>query len=217
MKPDRKKGEVKPKRELHPPVRSGADDPEPSTGAGGLPVIFFILLALGLFVGMVYLDNHAGGFNPVVPRAFESSNQLTSLMPVDPNMVDFYAGMKVYNRPTCGACHQPNGMGTPGTFPPLAGSEWVAEKDPARVIRIVLDGLTGPIQVKGAAYNSQMPGWRMLTDEEIAQVSTYIRKAWGNNAGPVTKDQVAKIREETANRNGTLWTVDELMKVPVAQ
>ncbi len=217
MKPDRKKGEAKPKRELHPPVRSGADDPEPSTGQGGLPLVLFILLALGLFGAMIYLDNHAGGFNPVVPRGFASSNELVQAQPIDPSKIDFYAGMKVYNRPTCGACHQPNGMGTPGTFPPLAGSEWVVEKDPARVIRIVLDGLTGPIQVKGANYNSQMPGWRMLTDDEIAQVSTYVRKAWGNDAGPVTKEQVAKIREETASRNGALWTVEELMKVSVAQ
>ena len=218
MKPDRKKGEAKPKRELHPPVRSGADDPEPSTGAGGFPVILFILIALGLYLSMVYLDNHAGGFNPVVPRPYISSNQLEKLKPVDPAMKDFYAGMRVYNRPTCGACHQPNGLGTPGTFPPLAGSEWVLEKDPSRVIRIVLDGLTGPIQVKGAPYNSQMPGWRtQLSEEEIAQVATYIRKAWGNTAAGVTKEQVAKIKADTANRNGALWTVEDLMKVPVGQ
>ena len=218
MKPDRKKGEAKPQRELHAPVRSGSEDPEPSTGTGGFPIFLFILLGLGLYIAMVYLDNHAGGFSPVVPRGFTSSNYLVKIVPEDPNKKDFYAGMKVYNRPTCGACHQPNGLGTPGTFPPLDGSEWVLEKDPARVVRIVLDGLTGPIQVKGAPYNSQMPGWRtQLSEEEIAQVSTYIRQAWNNKAGPVTKEQVAKIKADTANRNGALWTVEELMKVPVGQ
>ncbi|HVK57228.1 MAG TPA: cytochrome c [Candidatus Kapabacteria bacterium] len=218
MKPDSKKGQATQKRELHPPARSGAQDAEPATGQGGVPIVLFVLLALGLFLAMRYLDDHAGGFNPVVPRGFVSSNQLVTNVPIDPGMVDFYAGMKVYNRPTCGACHQPNGMGTPGTFPPLAGSEWVLEKDPARVVRIILDGLTGPIQVKGAAYNSQMPGWRaQLSEEEIAQVATYIRKAWGNTGGSVTKEQVAAIKKETENRNGALWTVDDLMKIPLKE
>jgi mono/diheme cytochrome c family protein len=126
--------------------------------------------------------------------------------------------MQVYNRPTCGACHQPSGMGTPGTFPPLAGSEWVLEKDPSRVIRIVLDGLTGPVQVKGQAFNSQMPGWRtQLSEQEIAQVITYVRKAWGNTADAVTKEQVAAIKKETEGRAGALWTADDLAKVPLKQ
>ena len=218
MKPDRKQGQSKPQREVHPPARSKAEDSEPATGAGGLPIVVFIVLAVGLFMAMVYLDNHAGGFNPYVPRGFSSSNELVRLAPVDPAMKDFFAGMQVYNRPTCGACHQPNGMGTPGTFPPLAGAEWVNEKDPARVIRIVLDGLTGPIQVKGQSYNSQMPGWRaQLSEEEIAQVITFIRKEWGNNAGPVTKEQVAAVKQETEGRGGALWTVDELMKVTLKE
>jgi mono/diheme cytochrome c family protein len=214
MKPDRKKGDAKPKRELHPPGRSGAEDSEPTTGAGGLPVVLFIVLAVAIFLAMRYLDNHAGGFNAQVPRPFTSSNELAQLVPVDPAMKDFYAGKAVYDRPTCGACHQPNGMGTPGVFPPLANSEWVIEKDPARLVRIILDGLTGPIQVSGASFNSQMPGWRaQLSEEEIAQVATYIRKAWGNNASAVTIEQVKKIKEETQARGGALWTVDELMQV----
>jgi mono/diheme cytochrome c family protein len=218
MKPDRKKGETKPRRELHPPVRSGAEDPEPTTGAGGLPVVVFILLAVALYLGMTYLDNHAGGFNAAVPRGFASSNDLVKLVPIDPSMTNFYAGKAVYDRPTCGACHQPNGMGTPGTFPPLANSDWVLEKDPARVVRIILDGLTGPVTVSGVNYNSQMPGWRaQMSELEIAQVATYIRKAWGNNAGAVTPEQVAAIKQETEARGGALWTVDELMKVPLKE
>ena len=218
MKPDRKKGQEKPKRELHPPVRSRAEDAEPATGPGGVPIAIFVALAIALFMAMVYLDNHAGGFNPLVTRGFTSSNELAGHEIIPPEMVDFYEGMKVYGRPTCGACHQPNGAGTPGTFPPLAGAEWVMEKDPSRVIRIVLDGLTGPIQVKGQAYNSQMPGWRtQLSEKEIAQVITYVRKSWNNNAGPVTADQVAAIKKETEGRGGALWTVDELMKVPLKQ
>ena len=63
-----------------------------------------------------------------------------------------------------------------------------------------------------------MPGWRaQLSEEEIAQVATYIRKAWGNTGGSVTKEQVAAIKKETENRNGALWTVDDLMKIPLKE
>jgi mono/diheme cytochrome c family protein len=216
MKPDRKKGQSTPQREVHSPQRSRADDPEPSTGNGGLPVWLFVILAALLFGGMVYLDNHAGGFNPVVYRPYTSSNELVKMVPFDPAQKDFLAGLAVYNRPTCGACHQQNGQGTAGLFPPLAGSEWVLEKDPARVIRIVLDGVAGPMTVKGAAYNNAMPGWAaQLNDEEIAQVITYIRKAWGNTAGPVKAEEVAAVRKETSGRGGMPWTAEDLLKVPL--
>ena len=86
------------------------------------------------------------------------------------------------------------------------------------MIRIVLDGLTGPIQVKGQAFNSQMPGWRaQLSEQEIAQVITYVRKAWGNTADAVTPEQVAAVKKETEGRGGALWTADELLKVPLKQ
>jgi mono/diheme cytochrome c family protein len=216
MKPDRKKGQAKQPRELHSPARSRADDPEPSAAKGPLPVWLFIALAVLLFWGMVYLDNHAGGFNQVVYRPYTSSNELASLVPVDPSQKDFFAGLAVYNRPTCGACHQPNGQGTPGLFPPLAGAEWVLESDPGRVIRIVLDGIAGPVQVKGQAYNNAMPGWRaQLNDEEIAQVITYVRKAWGNSASAVKSEEVAAIRKETEGRGAAPWTAEQLMQVPV--
>ncbi len=214
MKPDRKKGQSNPQREVHPPQRSKAEDPEPSCGAGSLPVWLFIALSALLFWGMVYLDNHAGGFNSVVYRPYASSNQLTQMVPFDPAQKDFLAGLAVYNRPTCGACHQPNGQGTPGLFPPLAASEWVLEKDPSRIIRIVLDGVAGPMTVKGTAYNNAMPGWAaQLNDEEIAQVITYIRKAWGNNAGPVKPEEVAAVRKETSGRGGAPWSAEDLLKI----
>lgn len=217
MKPDRKKGQARNPREAHAPARSRADDPEPSTGAGSIPVWLFIVLAGMLFVGMVYLDGNAGGFNAKVYQRYHSTNELVKLVPYDPAKEDFNKGLAVYNRPTCAPCHQPTGQGTPGLFPPLAGAEWVLEKDPSRIIRIVLDGVQGPMQVKGQTYNNAMPPWRpTLTDEEIAQVLTYVRQAWGNDAPAVKPDQVAKIRKETATRT-TSWTADELLKIQLAQ
>jgi mono/diheme cytochrome c family protein len=214
MKPDRKKGQAKASREVHAPARSRAEDPEPTVGHVGVPVWVFVALAILLFWAMTYLDHHAGGFSPVVYQRFTSSNQLVKLVPYDPVQDKINKGYAVYNRPTCAACHQPNGMGTPGQFPPLSGSEWVLAKDPSRMIRIVLDGATGPMTVKGASFNGTMVAWKMLPDEEIADVISYVRNSFGNSAPTVTPQQVAAIRNETANRTAA-WTAEELLKVPL--
>ena len=103
MKPDRKQ-QTKPQREVHPPVRSKAEDAEPATGTGGLPIFVFILLGIGIYFSMVYLDNHAGGFNAIVPRGFSSSNELTQLIPFDPAREGILKGQRVYSQ-TCFACH----------------------------------------------------------------------------------------------------------------
>jgi mono/diheme cytochrome c family protein len=96
---------------------------------------------------------------------------------------------------TCMACHQANGQGIPGAFPPLAESEWV--NGPAEnLIRIQLRGLMGPITVKGVEYNSVMPANAAMSDEEIAAVLTYVRSNFGNTSGPVTAEQVKALRSE---------------------
>jgi mono/diheme cytochrome c family protein len=108
----------------------------------------------------------------------------------------------------CAACHQAAGEGLAGTFPPLAGSEWVT-KDPETTIRIVLLGLSGPIQVKGQAYNSLMPPPAGLDDEKVAAVVTHVRKSFGNTASPVDKAKVAEVRAALGGRT-TPWTAEEL-------
>jgi len=209
MKPDRKKGTS---TNSSASQTRGAEA-EPVAGGAAIPVWIFVVLAGMLFWGMTYLDNHAGGFNQKVYQRFASSNELVSLIPYDPVRDKFLKGYAVYNRPTCAACHQANGMGTPGQFPPLAGADWVLESDPGRIIRIVLDGVSGPMNVNGVAYNNVMPPWRStLNDEEVAQVLTYARTAWNNSASPVTTEQVAAIRKETASRT-TPWTAAELEQI----
>jgi mono/diheme cytochrome c family protein len=111
----------------------------------------------------------------------------------------------------CAACHQANGKGLPGAFPSLAGSEWLTG-DPETPIRIVIAGLSGPIKVAGADFNSMMPPPPGLDDEKIAAVLTYVRKSFGNTAGGVTKDQVAAVRGSLAGRS-TPYTADELTKL----
>jgi len=118
------------------------------------------------------------------------------------------AGKRAYLT-VCFTCHQPTGLGLPGLFPPLAGSEIVAASDPSKIIRIVLHGLTGPITVKGATYNSIMPAQGgQLSDTQIADVLTYVRGAWDNNAPPVTVEAVAEIRAKV--QRATPWTWAEL-------
>lgn len=124
---------------------------------------------------------------------------------------DIAEGKKVYAR-VCFACHQPTGLGLPSVFPPLAGAEQVAG-DPARLIRIVLHGLQGPIKVKGVTYTNIMPPHGpQLKDAEIADVLTYVRQEWGNKAGPVTAEAVTKIRAAEKART-TMWTWAELEKL----
>jgi len=95
----------------------------------------------------------------------------------------------------CRACHQSNGMGDGSRFPPVAGSEWV-NGDKTKLIGLVLNGLTGPIQVKGVPYNEVMPAHgSFLNDEQIAEVLTYIRQNFGNNGDAVTAEEVAKVRK----------------------
>lgn len=99
-------------------------------------------------------------------------------------------GMKVFAT-NCSSCHQANGKGQPGVFPPLAGNTVVTASSPVQVIHIVKDGLSGKVVVAGTTYNGQMPAWRgTLSDGDIASVVTYIRSAWGNHAGAVTTSQV---------------------------
>ncbi len=95
----------------------------------------------------------------------------------------------------CAACHQANGQGLPGVFPPLAGSEWVNGKD-STAAAIVINGITGSLSVKGSSYNGAMPAFgTQLSDEQIAAVLSYVRTQWGNKAAAVTAETVALTRE----------------------
>ena len=97
---------------------------------------------------------------------------------------------------TCSTCHQGNGEGMPGVFPPLAKSDYIAA-DPKRVAQIITHGLQGPVTVNGKEYNSIMPPMSQLTDDEVANISTYVLNSWGNPGGRITKDEAAEIRKAT--------------------
>ncbi|MBC8348703.1 MAG: DUF1080 domain-containing protein [Verrucomicrobia bacterium] len=124
-------------------------------------------------------------------------------------------GEKIYET-ACLACHQPGGKGLPGVYPPLAGSDWVSGKDKARLIKTVLHGLTGPISVAGQVHGDKpnsvpMPAMGGLTDKQIADVLTFIRKEFGQGSGTVSPHEVKSVREATKNRDKP-WTEEELDK-----
>lgn len=116
-------------------------------------------------------------------------------------------GAEVFTR--CAVCHQTTGLGMPGAYPPLAGSEWLTG-NPEVPIRIVLHGLQGAITVKGASYNNAMMAFAdQLTDAQIAAVISYERSSWGNSAAPVTAAQVASVRAATKAQT-TPWNASDL-------
>jgi mono/diheme cytochrome c family protein len=118
------------------------------------------------------------------------------------------AGAELYSR--CTVCHQSNGAGVPGAFPPLAESEWV-NGPVSRPVAILLHGLQGEITVKGTKYNSQMMAYGTgvpMTDDEIAAVLTYVRSNFGNSAPAVTPAEVATIRASLASRTTPMTQKD---------
>lgn len=167
---------------------------------------------------MWYFDSQGGWFDPHIYTPYANRKELEIWQPVSAGPNPEAHGRAIYNKPTCVTCHQADGNGTPGQFPPLTGSEWLKEKEPGRVIRIVLNGLNGALDLNGKSFNGSMVPWRdTLTDEEIAAVLTYVRKdkAFGNNAAEVKPEQVKAIREKTAARTQP-FTPDELLKISPA-
>lgn len=183
---------------------------EPSEGFSPVPIIMLFLFGGLIFWGGVYIANFRGDFRWDV----YDPHWQPGMAAVEPPAVDpMKAGERLYNS-QCSACHQGNGGGVPGAFPPLAGSAWVMG-DEHRMIKILLNGLTGPIEVEGNSYNGNMPafgeggaGW---SDAQIAHVATYVRASWGNGASEVTEETVAEVRAETAGKSGP-WTGAEILE-----
>ncbi|MEZ4316935.1 MAG: cytochrome c [Myxococcota bacterium] len=102
-------------------------------------------------------------------------------------------GELVYGQ-ICIACHQENGQGVAGTYPPLAGAGSFYG-DARNQANIIVNGLNGPINVLGNDFNGAMPAQAQLSDYEVAAVATYVRNSWGNDDGIVTPDDVKSVRK----------------------
>ncbi|UHQ20071.1 copper-containing nitrite reductase [Lysobacter sp. KIS68-7] len=149
----------------------------------------------GKEVDAVYLGDRAAPSLAAVEKASEAST--TGALTVDDQVK---AGQALFAG-TCSTCHQPDGAGMPGVFPPLAKSDYIAG-DPKRVPNAILHGVTGKVTVNGKEYNSVMPPMSQLTDDEVANIATYVLNSWGNPGGKVTKEEAAAIRAKATASTG---------------
>jgi len=180
-----------------------------------LPLVLLFVFSGLIFYAGTYLNRYSVRYDgSVFDENGHSTKGVVAAAKVDPLVL----GRKNYEQ-VCVTCHLPTGVGQPGVYPPLAGSEWVNGSE-ERVIRIVLYGLQGPVKVKGTEYNAtKMPvigkvsgspyNW---SDEKIAAVLTYVRASFGNNSPAITAEQVAAIHAKEGDRKE--WTQDELLKLP---
>ena len=194
---------------------------EPSADVTPIPTWLSIVCAATLCWAGIYVGIFHGGFNPKVYNEYESNPM--AFFPLPPgiggppttstDLTPLALGAKVYKE-VCQACHAPTGIGTAGTAPPLAGSEWVdgSEYNEKRLVAIVLKGLKGPVTAKGVTINSQMQSWEVLGPKKLACVLTYIRQEWGNKGGEITEAQVLAAKKEFAG-HGDQWTIEEIKKI----
>jgi mono/diheme cytochrome c family protein len=190
---------------------------EPREGREPTPLWLVGLFGVLLFWGGIYVQRYSGGYDALefdelavagAPRAEQGDEA-----PVDPLVL----GRRVYVN-NCQVCHQADGEGLTGQYPPVAASEWVLADNPERLVRILLDGVSGPMNVRGRQYNNVMPAWHdVLNDRQIAAVLTYIRQEWGNTADAVEVDEVQSVREATQTRRGRMWTEAELLAIPIEE
>jgi len=113
----------------------------------------------------------------------------------------------------CSGCHGSDGLASDGEAPPLAGSAWVSGPE-ARLIKITLHGLRGPIQVGEKIYDREMPGLgRRLSDRDMAVLLSFVRNRWGASSAAIKPATVTGVRTEARNRQ-RYWTVEELLASP---
>ena len=173
---------------------------EPQEGFSPVPIFLMFVFAALCFWGGVYLVEHSGGYRW---DAYSPDFDPNAGAPKPVEIALFDRGAKVY-RNQCAQCHQADGNGVLGVYPPLVASNWVTGH-PQVVSRILINGLNGPIVVKGSNYNGNMPAFGSsglaLSDKDIAGVITYIRQEWGNSASDVTAATIAEYSDLYSGRS----------------
>ncbi len=156
----------------------------------------------GKEIDAVYLGSQADEGSESQKREAELKTQIAEEIKANPAIAGLTKEMQVEKGKQvfmglCFACHQPDGKGLPGIFPPLAGSDYL-KADHDRAVRIVLKGLSGPVTVNGMSINSAMPPQEaVLTDAQVADVLTFVLNSWGNTGEAVSAERVKAIRNET--------------------
>lgn len=142
-----------------------------------------LMLSVAAFTSMAFQTTPKKQL-PVKPAAVGSANSMSASL---------QRGKQVYTN-TCLACHQVDGGGVPHLNPPLDGASGVVSKDKTRLVSIVLKGMDERVELDGEYYSNNMAAHADLSNQQIADVLTYIRNSWTNKAGAVTVAEVKAIR-----------------------
>ena len=180
---------------------------EPQENFPPMPLAFVALFMVLAFWAGIYIVKYSGNFSP---HHYDETKAMASTAPEAPKEVDWNKlGKRVFSQ-NCVACHQADGRGLPGVYPPVHGSDWVQD-NPERLVKVVLAGLSGKVVVNGNTYNNAMTPFGKLSDKEIAAVLTYIRTSeeFENKSYPVTPELVAEVRTKYGARTEA-WTQPEL-------
>jgi mono/diheme cytochrome c family protein len=178
---------------------------EPTEGFPPTPIYILFIFAITTFWGGWYMAQNNKDFRADV---FDPEFQVGGPPPEPPPYDPIAKGARLYSS-QCATCHQSDGQGVPGVYPPLTGSSWVLDSR-VKPTAILIHGLNGPIEVLGNTYNGNMPAVGDWSDRDISAVLTYIRQAWGNTAEGISEEQVAEARDRYAGRRSP-WTADELL------
>jgi len=145
----------------------------------------------GKEVDSVYLGDRAGPNLSAVTKA--TANAASGTLTLQDQVL---AGKALFEG-TCSVCHQSNGAGLPGVFPPLAKSDYL-NADHQRAMKVVLQGLNGKVTVNGSEFNSVMPPMNQLNDDEVANILTYVLNSWDNKGGQIKSDDVKAMRAKSS-------------------
>ncbi|NIQ16111.1 MAG: c-type cytochrome [Candidatus Dadabacteria bacterium] len=171
--------------EMWEPERAETPSPIPTWAW----VLFILVVTWGIYYSLEQFKPTEEFANTPTYATWGLTEDITSTSSFsDPNL-----GARLY-RTSCASCHQENGQGIAGVFPPLAGDPVVIAEDATRHIEIVLYGAQGST-LKGVKYVAQMPSWaEQLSDEEVAAVINHERVSWGNSSPQIIPQDVAIIR-----------------------
>lgn len=198
---------------LHSAVKREKEDLAPETQPAPLWAMFLLMLVAIIAGGQLGPMTGGWSFNVSNPFATAGGGDprpggAGAGDALDPFALAMKKGSSGYA--VCGGCHQGNGGGLPGQFPPLANSEFVLGGT-ERLIRIVQHGLTGPVTVNGQGFNTpggMQPFGGAMSSQDLANVLTFVRNSWGNEASMITKEMVQKVRDE--EKRASQWTAAEL-------
>lgn len=149
----------------------------------------FFLIVIGLFLSNC--QNNSNTKKLVAERPDKVGTQIQQKS-AEQSAQKIHPGKAVYYE-NCLSCHQADGSGVPGMHPPLGPGSWVG-KSPKELIAIMMKGLSGKIEVNGEIYNDFMPSHAQMSDEDLANVLSYVRSSFGNNFESVSPEMVKNIR-----------------------